>query len=265
MSMQCAEFDRRLQRQLDRRLSPQSDRKLARHARHCEACRQMLAAQVLVIEHLALAGRDVPPRGLLARVVADSPQASAAPGRRADMRKAVWKYAAGLAAAVLLAVSSLAGLRIGVVGTPPAQPAAGLERVASERGFGGDIGQRVVTERTGPERSTPDRSVAERRESDIERASLAPLMLVTAEPPAAAPRQRMAVLATETGQSLAAVVLRLPGVRSQSSLGESAGADDNSPWIESVTGGLKPFAESLSDAVAPWLDSAPPAERIPRS
>jgi hypothetical protein len=238
MSQQCAEFDRRLQRQLDRRRSPQSDRRLLRHARHCAACRQMLAAQTLVSDQLALTGRRVPPRGLAARVLAGRQSERAARWWHAPS----WKYVAALAAALLLAA-----WQGGYRGAPAPRsfPGAKSERVASERGYG----------------DAPRRPASEHGDA---RDLLSPAVLATSATPSPAARQRLKLLAAETGQNLAAVVLRLPGVRSQS-IGGEPGAVQDSPWVESVTGSLKPFAESLSDAVAPWLESAPPAERTPRS
>jgi hypothetical protein len=82
------------------------------------------------------------------------------------------------------------------------------------------------------------------------------------EPADDAVRQRFQSLAAETGQSLAAVVLRLPGVG-----GGPSSADDSgdAPWVEDVTGRLKPFAASVSDALGPWLQSTSPDDLTPRS
>lgn len=233
MSLECAEFDRRLQRQLDRRRSPYADRQLMRHARHCDACRQTLAAQALLCEHLALAARQATPPGMAARVLATWQSQSASNWHRARS----WKYACALAAALLLATwqfGSLGGSRQPSNSGPAAPPG----RVATQRIRPGapQVRQgKLAADRTLPSGSVP--------------------VVPAANAPAT--RQRMELLAAETGQGLAAVVLQFPIVRSRSGVPGPAGPDQDSPWMESVTGSLKPFAESLSDAVAPWLEAAP--------
>jgi predicted anti-sigma-YlaC factor YlaD len=99
--MQCAAFERRLQRQLDCRMSPESDAPLVRHAAVCAKCQQRMAAQ----EQLFAGLRSSPPCDVqpdfATRIVA---KVEILRRRESASRQFVWSSLAAIAAAVLIAL-----------------------------------------------------------------------------------------------------------------------------------------------------------------
>jgi hypothetical protein len=251
--MLCAEFDRRLQRRLDRREPPQADRRLIRHARRCAACRQMLAMQTLIAEQLTVVPRPLPPPRFTARILARFGRESGPMAGRFMIGRLA---GAALAATLILSAWPLAkhwpaGFSdTDWFSTPSSSKTSSASKVLSSP----EANSQAASTQAAP----PTPSGAEPRGSSD---------AITLSRPVAddAVRQRFQLLAAETGQGLAAVVLRLPGVGGEPSPTDAASQAGDSPWVEDLTGRLKPFAASLSDALGPWLESASPDERSPRS
>ncbi len=194
----------------------------------------MLALQTLIAEQLTVSVRPLPPPRLTARILARFGQ-ERGPIASRFMR---WRLAgAALAAALVLGVWPLAK-----------HWSAGFSGANS---FSATSSSKAVysTSNGAGQRGSSDPGVALARPASVDDAV----------------RQRFQLLAAETGQGLAAVVLRLPGFGGEPSPTDAASQAGNSPWVENVTGRLKPFAASLSDALGPWLESVSPDERSPHS
>jgi len=253
MSMFCAEFERRLQRRLDRREPPQSDRRLVRHANCCPACRQMLAMQTLIAEQLTSISRPVPPASLTPRILARfepcEPARSRPFARDFVAQPRGWRLAGGLALAATLLLGAWSLAMRSPVGLPGT---AGPPSAQSDR-----------SNQVSPHQ--PDSFAAVEFQPQVEPGLLPPTETALLPPADTAARQRFELLAEETGQGLAAVVLRLPGVGAESNGTAATSETDDTPWVEDVTSRLKPIAASLSDALGPWLESVASDERSRRS
>jgi hypothetical protein len=102
--MQCEVFESRLNQILDRRARPESDPRLLAHAQACESCRELLAAQELLLDGLdQLESPDVSP-GFAQRVVAGLAPSQGYSSSRSPARWLV--FLAGLAATLVIGLAA---------------------------------------------------------------------------------------------------------------------------------------------------------------
>jgi hypothetical protein len=244
MFLICAKFDRRLQKLIDQRLDPAGDLRLARHAARCAHCRRSLDAHALLLAELgeraglrpaeratALASRDAMARRISQRVFAQ---------RQADPIHLVSAHARrrliGATAAVLL----------------------------------------LVTAWQAPRWNDTDAIVRDRRADGAARHDVTSVALpiaqtsISLQPPLSAPQiampavltteRKLASLAKETGEGLAAVTRWLPGLRPVRPAMLNRPGESLDP-----SGRSKADADPAWGALGDWIDLWPALPQDSRS
>ena len=235
--MRCVEFENRLNEVLDERGSPDLDMLLASHAHHCEPCQQLLARYELVCETAGNLPAPKLPAGFAERVVGEFLRQHLASGgsrrRSMGLPRAVALFA--LAAVLLIAVLPLLG------GKRPVRLPTSNGTLAIETPGTGEVQNTVAqdTPEAAPSSPVGPASVASGQSRD----------------PAA---EHYADLAKETGSSLAAAVLYLPGVGNSLAGGEST--FEQPRWVGQVSDGLRPVTASMSDALHVLLRVIPSSD-----
>lgn len=240
--MKCGDFEARLQQLLDARLPLDGDELLTRHAAECEVCRQDLVAFGTLVGEIVGRPRPLPAADLASRVIADL---SAPQVERSVPKRTAW-IAFAVAAAVLIA-------------------AFPMWRWVSDR-----ADENGATVAIAPEASDPATSAAEPVASQPEE-------LQPADPPIGdlvrEVGDRYLDLAQETQASYAELALLLPGVRAPEPREDRAAKENvavtevagSRGWVNDMTEGLKPVANSTMGAFSFLLEALPtevPAEKL---
>lgn len=228
--MRCVEFENRLNDVLDERGRPDLDMLLASHAHHCERCQLLLARYELACE---AAGNLTCPKmsaGFSERVVNEFLR-QPRPRQATRLRWAAPLFA--VAAVLLIAVlPMLRGKR------PMRLP---LNNGAVAIGNPGAAANNRTVTQVAPKAVSPKTASAVASGQSFD--------------PAA---EHYADLAKETGSSLAAAVLYLPGVGG--SLAGSEATFEQPSWMGQVSDGLRPVTTSVSDALHVLLRVIPSSE-----
>ncbi|MBI3838283.1 MAG: hypothetical protein HY288_10175 [Planctomycetia bacterium] len=235
--MQCEEFEDRLNAVLDKRKRPETDAELQLHCETCPDCRHLAATYGRLLDGFYALATPHPPSDMAMRVLADL-QPKVSPRRR-------WAVAA--VALTTGALATAAGLLFAVVpllrshSQVPSTVLPTLATVASSDQSGpGSRGARIPL--TG-------RSL---ESLELNQLPIVPELLALRT----ADEDPYAGLAKETGQSLATVVLYVPGIGGSKGIVDASGKDEPA-WAAQMSEGLKPITDSVAETVNLLLRALP--------
>ncbi len=257
--MQCEEFEDRLNAVLDERRRPEADAELRLHCENCPPCRHIASSYDALLDGFyaltsatALEGlgqSDLRQADLGIRVLADLRTEPAFSRSRTFV-------AISLATAATLLIALVPLFR----GTP-SEPAAKLSpqlRASAQKTT------RAIVKRAGARSQTSGLSAISLASLPIGNLPMVPELLSIARSEADDPYVE---LAKETGQSLAAVVLYVPGIGGAKGIMdvESDPQADEPAWAVQMSEGLRPVTESVTETLNILLRTFPVAELASRS
>ncbi len=234
--MQCDEFEARLNTVLDERERPEWDADLCLHRETCRACRQLAAAYEILLDGFYELSTPEVPSDMALRVVSEL-RIRPSLGHRVSVATAV------LATAAVLFVAVMPVLR-GKLDSPSTTATSTTSAVTPAT--------TVATRRSDVTRHAVDQGIAPLGKLPI----VPDLFAITTS---AEGGDTYAELARETGQSLATVMLYVPGIGGAKGIIDADfnhGADE-STWTGQMSEGLRPVSDSVAETLTLLLDSLP--------
>ena len=256
--MQCEEFEERLNAVLDERRRPEADAELRLHCENCPPCHQIASSYDALLDGFyalscataakSLEPADFGPSDLGVRVLAELRPVPAYRGRSF--------IAIALATAATLLIALVPFFR-GTSQDPPV--GLSVQRNASTQKT-----NLAMVKRSGVRPQTSGPSTVAFASIPLASLPMVPELLSIARSEADDP---YVDLAKETGQSLATVVLYVPGIGGAKGIMdiETDPEADEPAWAIQMSEGLRPVTESVTETLNILLRSFPVAELASRS
>lgn len=234
--MKCEEFEVHMNEILDERRRPEWDEQLRAHGETCRGCRDLAAAYGMLFEGFFALPAPKAPADLAARVLEQM-----RPRPLVSPRLALLGAIFSTAAAVLVAALLMRGNDL--------VPGNGIEE---------QVAQAPATVAPLPATTLPPGAPHLPQWEKLEDVPIVGPWLMAGTNPADG-SDSYAELAKGTGQGLAAIVLRMPGVAGSQGVRPPAPAAVYGPgvWPLQVSEELRPFTESMTETFNLLLDALP--------